>query len=267
MSILRRLAVATLAALLGVTAWSAPAVARPGDPVPVGAWPLQPEPDVVTGFDPPDAPWGAGHRGVDLLGDPEQPVHAALAGTVTFAGMLAGRGVVVVLHGDTRTTYEPVGATVQVGGQVGRGEVVGRLQATGSHCAPQVCLHWGWLRGSTYLDPLDLVGAGPIRLLPLWRDEPLPWAGSVSSVAWSTPYAAVLLRLEAQGRVSQLRGLLRVAPRALGGVAVARRWANSGFAPAPCRASRGCDARDGRELRDTPVARSPPGYARGCACW
>jgi murein DD-endopeptidase MepM/ murein hydrolase activator NlpD len=218
MSILRRLTVALLAALLPATAWSTPASARPGDPVPVGAWPLQPAPQVVTGFDPPDTPWGAGHRGVDLLGDPDQPVHAALAGTVTFAGVLAGRGVVVVLHGDTRTTYEPVEATVPVGGRVGRGEVIGRLQASGSHCPPQACLHWGWLRGSTYLDPLDLVGAaGPVRLLPLWRDEPLPVTGpmpmSTSNVAWTTPYTAVLLRLEAL------------------------------------------------------VARSPPGYARGCACW
>jgi hypothetical protein len=29
-----------------------------------------------------------------------------------------------------------------------------------------VCLHWGLLRGATYLNPLTLVGAGPIRLLP-----------------------------------------------------------------------------------------------------
>ena len=44
---------------------------------------------------------------------------------------------------------------------VGRGEVIGHLQAVASHCPPRVCLHWGWLRGPTYLDPLDLVGAGP----------------------------------------------------------------------------------------------------------
>ena len=29
-------------------------------------WPLDPEPRVVRGFDPPDQPWGAWHRGVDL---------------------------------------------------------------------------------------------------------------------------------------------------------------------------------------------------------
>jgi murein DD-endopeptidase MepM/ murein hydrolase activator NlpD len=198
MSSPRRLLAALLApALLGALAASPPAPSSAAEPVPVGVWPLQPTPEVVTGFDPPDVPWGPGHRGVDLLGDPGQAVHAALAGTVTFAGTLAGRGVVVVLHGDTRTTYEPVEATVPVGRQVGRGEAIGRLQAAGSHCPPRACLHWGWLRGPTYLDPLGLVGAAPVRLLPLWRDLPLPATGPPETVAWASPYAAVLLRIEA----------------------------------------------------------------------
>jgi murein DD-endopeptidase MepM/ murein hydrolase activator NlpD len=144
-----------------------------GTPDPVGVWPLQPEPEVVRGFDPPDSPYGAGHRGVDLLGSVGQPVLAALPGTVTFAGALAGRGVVVVDHGATRTTYEPVAATVAVGAPVTAGAQVGTLELAGSHCFPRACLHWGWIAGDTYLDPLRLVGAGPVRLLPLWRTDPL----------------------------------------------------------------------------------------------
>ena len=144
-----------------------------GEDDPIGVWPLHPEPEVVARFDPPTSPYGPGHRGVDLLGRPGDRVHAALGGTVTYAGPLAGRGVVVVSHGDTRTTYEPVAAAVSAGDRVGRGAVIGTLQAFGSHCAPRSCLHWGWLRGETYLDPLRLVGAGPIRLLPLWRDDPV----------------------------------------------------------------------------------------------
>lgn len=144
-----------------------------GEEDPVGVWPLRPEPEVVARFDPPTSPYGPGHRGVDLLGRPGQRVHAALAGTVTYAAPLAGRGVVVVSHGDTRTTYEPVAATVSVGDQVSKGAAVGSLQSFASHCAPRTCLHWGWLRGETYLDPLRLVGAGPVRLLPLWRDAPV----------------------------------------------------------------------------------------------
>ncbi|WP_183098979.1 M23 family metallopeptidase [Nocardioides pelophilus] len=168
-----RLFRALLPAALLVMVAAAPGA---GDDDPVGEWPLRPEPDVVALFDPPASPYGPGHRGVDLLGHPGQAVHAALAGTVTFAGSLAGRGVVVVSHGDTRTTYEPVAARVSVGASVAQGAILGSLQAFRSHCAPRACLHWGWLRGETYLDPLRLVGAGPVRLLPLWRDLPFETA-------------------------------------------------------------------------------------------
>ncbi len=198
-SLFRRLAALVAPVLLVGVLPVAPARAA-AEPVPVGVWPLQPAPEVVAGFDPPDAPWGSGHRGVDLLGAPGQAVHAALAGTVSFAGVLAGRGVVVVVHGDTRTTYEPVEATVPVGHAVVRGGVIGHLQAVASHCPPQACLHWGWLRGPTYLDPLALVGGGQVRLLPLWRDAPVAVTGALVpglvTGPWSTAYASVLRRIE-----------------------------------------------------------------------
>ncbi|WP_278260217.1 hypothetical protein [Nocardioides convexus] len=95
-----------------------------------------------------------------------------MPGRVTFAGRIAGRGVVVVGHGETRTTYEPVAAVVHVGDVLVGGAVIGTLEVVGSHCFPRACLHWGWIRGETYLDPLLLVGGGPVRLLPLWRDGP-----------------------------------------------------------------------------------------------
>ena len=61
--------------------------------------PLVPRPEVVRGFEPPQARWLPGHRGVDLAGSPGQPVLSATAGTITYAGQLAGRGVIVVSHG------------------------------------------------------------------------------------------------------------------------------------------------------------------------
>jgi murein DD-endopeptidase MepM/ murein hydrolase activator NlpD len=155
-----------LLALLAVALTTAPG-SGPVSPEPRGVWPLDPRPPVVRGFDPPASPWGAGHRGVDLLGHVGQQVHAARAGTITWAGTLAGRGVVVVDHGDERTTYEPVSSTVSVGDRVGAGAVIGTLQLGMSHCFPRACLHWGLIRGHTYLDPLVLVGGGPVRLLPL----------------------------------------------------------------------------------------------------
>jgi murein DD-endopeptidase MepM/ murein hydrolase activator NlpD len=190
----RLLGLVLVAVLSVVPALPAPATGAPEEVAPVGVWPLVPHPEVAAGFDPPDDPWGAGHRGVDLLGTPGQPVRAALPGRVSFAGRLAGRGVVVVDHGDTRTTYEPVTSTRSAGDQVAAGAPIGRLEVLGSHCFPRACLHWGWLRGETYLDPLLLVGAGPVRLLPLWRDRPVDAetaAGTfeVGSAAGPLPWA------------------------------------------------------------------------------
>jgi murein DD-endopeptidase MepM/ murein hydrolase activator NlpD len=133
----------------------------------VAAWPLQPRPEVVRGFELPAKPWLPGHRGVDLAGRPGQPVLAATPGTITYAGALAGRGVVTITTGPRRTTYEPVVPAVSVGATVTTGAVIGRLSAAGSHCLPRSCLHWGLLQGKQYLNPLTLLPNRPVRLLPL----------------------------------------------------------------------------------------------------
>ena len=117
---------------------------------------------MVDGFDPPDSPYGAGHRGVDLAGAPGQPVRTALPGTVTYAGPLAGRGVVVVDHGATRTTYEPVAASVSVGDVLAAGDRIGSPPARRARTASRVpaCTGAG-SAATTYLDPLRLVGRRP----------------------------------------------------------------------------------------------------------
>ena len=131
-------------------------------------WPLDPVPDVSRQFDPPDQPWLPGHRGVDLAGTVGQVVRSPTDGTVTYAGRLAGRGVVVVSHpGGLRSTFEPVSSVVAVGSAVAPGDPVGTISRESSHCAPATCLHWGVLRGRTYLDPLAFVGRARIILLPL----------------------------------------------------------------------------------------------------
>lgn len=140
---------------------------------PPAVWPLAPRPEVVTAFDPPGQIWEAGHRGVDLAAQEGQPVRAALPGTVTFAGAIAGRGVVVVDHDARRTTYEPVDASVPVGTDVEAGAAIGTVQGGPGHCFPATCLHWGLLIGSEYVDPLTLVMSGRVRLLPL-LDEVRP---------------------------------------------------------------------------------------------
>lgn len=130
-------------------------------------WPLSPAAGVVRPFGPGPTPYSAGHRGVDLAGVAGQPVLAAGAGRVSYAGLLAGRGVVVVVHGALRTTYEPVSVAVRVGQPVAVGVVLGTLDAGHEGCPAAACLHWGLRREQAYLDPVRLVRAGPVRLLPL----------------------------------------------------------------------------------------------------
>ncbi len=178
-----------------------PGPARPGPAVPGGdrAWPVAgsrgARPLVLRAWEPPPAPWAAGHRGVDLEARPGALVRAAAPGTVSFAGTVAGRGVVSVELAGTgdpplRTTYEPVRATVGEGRAVAAGEVVGVLEAGPAHCAAG-CLHWGLRRGAVYLDPLSLLPPWmlrrpPSRLLPL--SGPLGAGGAVSPALRAGPW-------------------------------------------------------------------------------
>ncbi|MFB8747237.1 murein hydrolase activator EnvC family protein [Streptomyces parvulus] len=160
------------------------AVGRGPDPtVPAVArwWPVGTRPAVRRGWEPPAHAYGPGHRGVDLAAADGAPVRAVAAGRVSFAGRVAGRGVVSVELADTgdpplRTTYEPVAASVSEGDEVAAGDVLGAVAPAASHCAS--CLHWGLRRGEVYLDPLSLLppwllDSGPSRLLPV-LGVPLP---------------------------------------------------------------------------------------------
>ncbi|KAB2975033.1 M23 family metallopeptidase [Streptomyces sp. SS1-1] len=160
---------------------AAPAPADPADPAEPGvptlgrAWPVGSRPPVLRAWEPPATPYGRGHRGVDLAAPAGTPVRAVAAGRVSFAGRVAGKGVVSVELAGTgdpplRTTYEPVRASVGKGEEVAAGAVVGTVEPAGSHC-PAVCLHWGLRRGEGYLNPLALLPPwllhGPSRLLPV----------------------------------------------------------------------------------------------------
>lgn len=163
----RALSAAAAVVMPGVIALTSSAVA----PVDGWSWPLLPAPPPVAAvFVAPAGPYAPGHRGVDLRAGPGSLVLAAGTGTVAFAGRVAGRGVVSIDHpGGLRTTYEPVFALVSEGDPVSRGSPVGRLEVVGSHCLPDLCLHWGARRGETYLDPLGLLGVlVRVRLLPMW---------------------------------------------------------------------------------------------------
>jgi len=110
-----RLGVRAAARARGVPALTALAVFMLATPTPTPTvpetleprWraPLAPPIRVLRHFAPPSLPWLSGHRGVDLAAEPGTQIHAAGAGRVGYAGDVAGRGVVTILHeGGLRTT-------------------------------------------------------------------------------------------------------------------------------------------------------------------
>lgn len=130
--------------------------------------PVDGEPALLRAFDLPPEPWLPGHRGVDLRVVPGGRVLSPATGVVTFAGDVAGRGVVVVTHPDgRRSSLEPVTPGVAAGARVLPGSPLGTTD--GAHAgAPGPALHWGVREGDRYLDPWALLpGRGPVVLLPL----------------------------------------------------------------------------------------------------
>lgn len=112
-------------------------------------------------FRPPDSPYGAGNRGIDYATAEGEPVGAAAAGEVVFAGRVGSALHAVVLHADgVRTSYSFLGTVaVRRGEAVEAGDTVGTAGAGG--------LHFGARVGETYVDPLALLGQrqGRVRLV------------------------------------------------------------------------------------------------------
>jgi murein DD-endopeptidase MepM/ murein hydrolase activator NlpD len=233
-------AMAPGAAVAAAVPGAAAAAERPQSTGP-WRWPVAAPIIVVRRFAPPPEPWLPGHRGVDLAAAPGATVRAAGAGRVSFAGPLAGRGVVVVVHGVLRTTYEPVVATVAVGDVVPAGGPIGRL-SPGGHC-PSACLHWGLRRGEVYLDPLLLVRPRKVRLLPVWAagdaggERPRSVAGVVTRPAATTvaPVAAGdpsgVHGSASDGSGSLAAAAAAIAVTAAAGVATAPWWGRAGDRP------------------------------------
>jgi murein DD-endopeptidase MepM/ murein hydrolase activator NlpD len=163
---------AALGVLVAGVLAAPPAPLAPPAPPPVAVGPVWAAPvdgglQVTRPFDAPVDRWGAGHRGVDLAAAPGTVVRAAGDGVVLFAGLVAGRPVVSVLHGDgLRTTYEPVMPAVRAGARVTTGTVLGLLLPGHAGCPAAACLHWGLRRGEDYLDPLLLLRPPRLRLMP-----------------------------------------------------------------------------------------------------
>lgn len=145
----------------------APVVA---DANPGWVWPVQGP--VVVPFDPPDSPYGSGHRGIDVAVPLGTPVLAPADGTVTFAGPVGGRLFVTVDHGGGVWSTSSFLATLAVrrNDVVSSGDVLGR-SGTGHAGSLIAHVHFSVRLDEVYVDPLGYLSAADIsaliRLAPL----------------------------------------------------------------------------------------------------
>lgn len=158
--------VASLALLLLCGAGSAPSPAaaqQPPGPTPGARVLYSPPVDapVAEPFRAPSTPYGPGNRGIDYAVVPGTRVHAAAAGTVVFAGQVAGELYVTLRHADgIRTSYSYLARlAVTAGERVARGQPLGVTSGR---------FQVGARSGDTYIDPASL-WEGPLRvfLVPL----------------------------------------------------------------------------------------------------
>jgi murein DD-endopeptidase MepM/ murein hydrolase activator NlpD len=155
------------AACSALQALALPAAARAA-----GSWTWPVTGPIVRAFDPPDTPFGSGHRGIDIAAPVGTSVRAAAAGTVAFAGPVGGRLFVTVDHGGgLESTYSFLDAvTVRRGEVVAQGQVVAR-SGTGHAGDVVPNLHFGVRLLDVYVDPLAYLGPAEIwrfiRLAPL----------------------------------------------------------------------------------------------------
>lgn len=161
--------VARLLLPLVVAVWTGSVAESAADP---GTWAWPVAGPILRGFDPPETPFGSGHRGIDVAAAMGTSVLAPEAGTVAFAGKVGGELYVTIDHGGgLSSTYSWLSAAlVRRGDVVARGSAIA-LSGAGHPGSTVPHLHLGVRRDGLYLDPLDFLGpigvSGFIRLAPL----------------------------------------------------------------------------------------------------
>ncbi len=111
-------------------------------------------------FEAPAHRWSPGNRGIEYQLPAGTAINASAAGTVVFAGPVAGNSYVTVQHADgLRTSYSYL-STIDV--VVGQHIVAGARLGTGA-----ARFQLGARRGQVYIDPQSLFAAERHRLVPL----------------------------------------------------------------------------------------------------
>lgn len=156
---------AALALVLGgprAAAVSEPGALTRGDgpatypPVSPGTYVRPVDRPVLDPFRLPQGQYGPGNRGIEYDTSTGDPVRAIGAGRVAFAGQVAGRLVVSIVHPDGRRSslVGLASISVRAGQLVARGTLVGTA-------APN--LHLGLREGQRYVDPAPFLSGGPRR--------------------------------------------------------------------------------------------------------
>jgi murein DD-endopeptidase MepM/ murein hydrolase activator NlpD len=158
--------------VLMAVAWAVLAPSAAGQARAAGDWTWPVVGPVIRGFDPPDSPYGSGHRGIDIAAPVGTSVRAAAAGVVTFAGPVGGRLFVTVDHGGgLESTYSFLDAlAVRRRDVVSQGQPIGR-SGTGHAGDAVPNLHFGVRLADVYVDPLDYLG--PVEVWRFIRLAPL----------------------------------------------------------------------------------------------
>jgi murein DD-endopeptidase MepM/ murein hydrolase activator NlpD len=167
--------VAAVAVLLAAGPAPAPAPAGPAAPV-AAAWTWPVTGPVIQPFDPPEDPYGSGHRGIDIAAPVGTAVLGTAAGVVTFAGPVGGRLFLTIDHGDgLESTYSWLSSLlVRKGDPVVAGQPVATT-GWGHPAAAVPHLHLGVKLHDAYVDPLAYLE--PVSVDALIRLAPVAPAG------------------------------------------------------------------------------------------
>jgi murein DD-endopeptidase MepM/ murein hydrolase activator NlpD len=107
--------------------------------------------------------WRSTHSGLDLAGATGEPVRVSNRGVVALVGdfFYGGRSVFVLHGAGLMTVYQHLSKPlVAVGDTVERGQIIGRVGATGRVTGPH--LHWQAQYGGIPFDPTDLLALPPL---------------------------------------------------------------------------------------------------------
>ena len=180
---MRRILIPLLVALVLAVGGQTPAPAT-------GLWTWPVTGPILRGFDPPDSPYGSGHRGIDIGTAVGTAIVAPAAGVVSFAGKVGGQLFLTIAHGGAvqSTASWLTDVLVHEGDTVEEGQVVAHT-GWGHPTEPLPHLHFSVRLDGVYVDPLDYLA--PMDLDTLIRLAPLGEAPARSAGSPAGPGGAV----------------------------------------------------------------------------